>query len=157
MKYKYKIGDWVKVKNKISLDYDKDNNRVINKEEVNIFGQVCGARKRQLGKLVPPAVPGYYSDPAEYKQPYLDTKEVITVWLVRTGMLNKPIEVLEEDMYKTLLYVNKQLPWLDVFLSDKQKKATSEMMKIEAVYLARDSKGRFTGEYKNPFENEHGN
>ena len=150
MKYKYKIGDWVKVKNKVSFNYDKDNNRIINKEEVNIFGQICGAKRRQLGKLS--------NSPSSYGQSYLKVGRIITVWLVRTGMINKPIEALEEDIDKMLLYVtNEELPWFNPFANERIKKRCVEEMKEEAKYIERDSKGRFTGKYKNPFKNEHGN
>ncbi len=143
-KYEYKIGDWVTVKNEISFYYDEDNNRKIDKKEVNKIGQIIGAAKRQLGKIK-----GYSSYSED--QPYFKVKEVLTV---RFGMINKPIEVLDEDIEHLSLDIaanyilHETLPWMESTWTEKDRDAFSKDMKMyfkdNPNFQLRDGKGRFT-------------
>ena len=95
--YKFKIGDWVETK-KILYDYKQSETneggyitrsfRKFNTTQIKILGQICGMKRLHFG---------------EYKfdvdgQKYLDIDQTKYVYLIREGMINKPIMALEEDI-----------------------------------------------------------
>ena len=159
MKNRFKIGDWVVITAKVVanyIDYDENDNplvyentftkkvkytkRVIEREQIKpAVGKVVGMAARMNGKYHRER---HNYDPlrgSDYESGYLSFTKVIYVWLVRTGMLNKAIEVLDADIslwkgeVKTfpLKYMS---PW-----SDDLRKAVSENSKT----WPRDEKGRW--------------
>ena len=142
---KFKIGDWVLIKAKVRLDYDKNGYRQVKRTPTEKTGQICGAKRRFLGKI---SNPSYYSG----DQAYLTVKGSILVWLVRIGYLNKPIEVFEEDIelifpmilrdMDKLLFIEPGTPWFyrdDPFWTERDKEDLRKYMKDHP----RDEKGRW--------------
>jgi hypothetical protein len=140
IKPKFQIGDWVRVKAYVEFNYDHEK-RVADKTNLEkpIIGQIVGARRKFLGQYKS----GGYDDPA-----YLAVSGSIIVWLVRDGYLNKPYEVLEEDVsYYRLLdirIIHKStpiLPWrkTNMTWSESDKADLRKIMKD----VPRDSKGRW--------------
>lgn len=116
----YKIGDWVTVKAVTSLHYTDDGKRYTHREFVehgNLIGQVVGVKVRFIGQYVNP----WQEDPhvglgiletgEDPPQPYLRADKSVTLWLVRLGMINKPLECLVEDISLTEIHPWK-LPWM---------------------------------------------
>ena len=140
----FKIGQWVRVTHTISFHYESsgdpktDERKIVrsnltsNRDED--IGQIVGAKKRQLGKLIIPTY-GYYGDD---DRPYLHTEKTITTWLIKRGYINKPIEALEEDI--EVIFMDKELPWLFIPWSKQERKHFSE----DSKDFPRDSKGRFS-------------
>ena len=145
-KYKYNIGDLVKVIKKSYVEYDEDGERgVYTSPELKnpIIGKVCGMRKKFLGKYKE-ASPHYaqkYSDDI-IEQPYLEVNGSVLFYEVKQGMLNKSMLVLEEN----IILIERQfsackLPLFfgSVKWTEQDKKNMSEYSKA----FPRDSKGRF--------------
>jgi len=158
MKNRFEIGDWVIVTAKVSIDYidyDKDGNqlsnidlytkikntrRVIISKEINpIVGKVVGMAARMKGDYYSGNRQYSYNGEYDYEPGYLSNTKVIYVWLVRTGMLNKQIEVLDSDISlhkgKKDFPLKYMPPW-----SDDLRKAVS----IDSKDYPRDKKGRWT-------------
>ena len=149
---KFKIGDWVEIRAKVYLEYDANNDRQVKKIPMTRVGQICGAKRKMLGKYKHgnSTGSGYFQ---EYEPAWLEVKGSIIVWLVRTGYINKPIEVLEEDiilMYSPVRFVesyseiyDKKLPWFDTGWTEFTKKQQKQMMEGTMDDAPRDSKGRW--------------
>jgi hypothetical protein len=140
IKPKFQIGDWVKCKAYVEFDYNPEQ-RVVNKTNLEkpIIGQIVGAKRKFMGQYKP----GGYDD-----QAYLAVNGSLVVWLVRDGYLNKPYEVLEEDveLYLTedIRLIHKStpiLPWrkTNMTWSESDKAYLRKLMKD----VPRDSKGRW--------------
>lgn len=95
------IGDMVWVEAIVDAFYDPaDRRRIVRVQlEKPIGGQIVGLTRIQVGKYSPggECPTGMESEP-DFVPPYLDVKGQETVWLVRFGMLNKPVKVLDEDV-----------------------------------------------------------
>jgi hypothetical protein len=147
---KFKIGDWVQVKAQSYLEYDNKGERQIRKVPVIKTGQICGARRRFLGTYVINEYRETYYSMSEPGEAHLDVKGSVLFWLVRTGYLNKPIHVLEEDIEHIVrvkypedglyeLFGQKKLPWLD----NSWTKSAKEQMRWLMKNVPRDEKGRW--------------
>jgi hypothetical protein len=142
IKPKFQIGDWVRVKAYVKFDYPNNVRTPLSQKlEKPIIGQIVGARMKFLGKFVS----GGYDN-----QSYLAVSGSVIVWLVRDGYLNKPYEVLEEDVelltYEywaqcTKLIGKINLPWrkTNMTWTDSDKADLRKIMKD----VPRDSKGRW--------------
>lgn len=140
VKPKFQIGDWVSIKAYVKFDYPNDiRTPFSHKLEKPIIGQIVGARMKFLGQYKS----GGYDD-----QAHLAVSGSVIVWLVRDGYLNKPYEVLEEDVsYYRLLdirLIHKStpvLPWrkTNMTWTESDKADLREIMKD----VPRDSKGRW--------------
>ena len=145
----FKIGDWVKIKAVTFLEYDHNNNRQVLSAPIDKIGQICGAKRRMLGKYIGGKRKNNhfgspYGDGADYDEPYLEVKGFVILWLVRTGYLNKPLEILEEDIEVHEHWNPKDitpLPWfhkVDIW-TKSDKEALRRIMKD----APRDKKGRW--------------
>ena len=143
-KYKYNIGDLVKVIKKSYVDYDECGERdVYTSEELGkpIIGKISGMKRHFLGSYKEASSPHYaqkYSDDI-IEQPYLEVKSSVLFYEVKQGMLNKPILVLEENIKLLERWmVGNTLPlfYSPYKWTEKEKKNMRE-------YFLRDSKGRF--------------
>jgi hypothetical protein len=143
VKPKFQIGDWVSVRAYVKFDYPNDiRTPLSHKLEKPIIGQIVGARMKFLGKFVS----GGYDD-----QSYLAVSGSIIVWLVRDGYLNKPYEVLEEDVelhhdtheecFRFTHAKDPKLPWrkTNMTWTESDKADLRKLMKD----VPRDSKGRW--------------
>ena len=136
VKPKFQIGDWVSIKAYVKFDYPNDiRTPLSHKLEKPIIGQIVGARMKFLGKFVS----GGYDD-----QSYLAVSGSVIVWLVRDGYLNKPYEVLEEDVFPDYAMHSewdRKLPWrkTNMTWTDSDKADLRKLMKD----VPRDSKGRW--------------
>jgi len=82
-KPRFKIGEWVRAKNTVKFDYDKNDNRIPFKHN-GCNGVIIGATTRYIGKGN-----GYG---------HLYNTKPINVWQIRQGYSNKPYEALDEDV-----------------------------------------------------------
>jgi len=91
-KERFQIGAWVQIK--ASVEFHQGQYR---RNEIRdpTYGQIVGAALRCLGKRESGRPTNYNED---YDPPYLTVEETMYVWLVRRGITNKPIEVLDEDL-----------------------------------------------------------
>ena len=90
--YKFQIGDCVQVNKEVFFDHTivGDVKRIILQEECNKKGIICGIKIRYTGKLQD--LDDYYV------QAMLIPEKTYHVYLIRQGMINKPIEALEDDI-----------------------------------------------------------
>jgi len=147
-KYKYNIGDLVKVMGKSYVDYDEYGNRDIYTFTLKepMIGKVCGMRRQFLGNYVEQSSRSYsYYHDDTIEQPYLNVEGSALFYEVKQGMLNKPVLALEENIILIERYyfaLFSQLPFVHsraVKLTEKERKELSEYSKC----FPRDSKGRF--------------
>lgn len=103
MKPKFKIGDIVRVESVLTRSLT--NSSVDRKADVTwerraggFVAAITGKSVRLEGEINP----GFDYGDGEYEPAYLSTKKVIQVWLVRRGMMNKEVPVLEEDLEATV-------------------------------------------------------
>lgn len=135
-KYKYKIGDWVEVRNVVRFVYFEDKKRkMIRDSSDNDFksfiGQIVGYKYCYTGNVI------FEED--GYK--YFSQDKAIGVWLVRRGLINKSMFVRENDLSLCLsqdhvlpIKFVTSIPWDD---------SAKEVMRQEALNMKRDKKGRF--------------
>lgn len=152
---KFEIGDWVEFDHVAKLFIEKKlvgHNRLLKRfiERVDIerkVGQIVGAIYRFEGEVTPERITASWED---YYPGYLEVDGSKLVWQVRTGFLNKPYEVFEEDI--KLLIIREfaeiaKLPWKDCGWNEYTKKIASDQMKEwyakNPNEFSRDSKGRF--------------
>lgn len=98
----FKIGDKVIIKGEFKTEYIHGPLKQDLKIQIEVpfkntkFGIVCGASHKYLGT---------YKDVGddEYDQPYLSVEKVITIWQVRLGLLNTPLNCLTEQLQKTVI------------------------------------------------------
>ena len=149
-KPKFNIGDWVRAMAYVEFNYDKFGKRMADKTKLEqpIIGQIVGARTRFLGTY--DSGHPHYPD-GDYEAPYLKVKGSIIVWLVTEGYLNKPYEVMEEDIEPWLdthvqcirltTAKDPQLPWrkTNMTWTESDKADLRKIMKN----VPRDSKGRW--------------
>lgn len=133
-KYKFKIGDCVEVYASMVPVY-RDGKRLISR--VPIYepkkGIICGMKRRVEGKIVGSNHYGLLDD---YDPPYLNPEKVILLYQVKQGMLNVPMEVLEEDIKFIPAF---QIPMLFSEWNKRERERLSEYSK----HFPRDEKGRF--------------
>ena len=136
----FKIGESIHVINKVTFKSKREDSgqyyRITEKSPVNKTGVIIGGAIRRTGKVV--AGGGHYDD---YDPAYLTDIKSVFVYQVRLGFINKPIEVLEDDMvpstevnYKLPYFVSSQPEW-----NQKSRDNLREDMKD----APRDSKGRW--------------
>ena len=101
----YDIGDWVKIKARVNfINQYKDStsqvvDRVMERFDCSLAiepfkGQIVGGKYKQTGTLNP-SNGSHYDD---YSPAYLAVEKTYFVWLIRTGMVNKEIYALPEDV-----------------------------------------------------------
>jgi hypothetical protein len=154
-KPRFQIGEWVRASSYVKFNYDKSSKRVVDKTRLEqpIIGQIVGARRKFLGSFFGGGVyhSGEYGVDTDWDEPCLQVSGSMIVWLVRDGYLNKPYEVLEEDVepwYDThercIRFKNAKdpkLPWrkTNMTWTDSDKADLRKIMKD----VPRDSKGRW--------------
>ncbi len=144
-KPKFRIGQWVEFKAHTTKDYLGTNSVNVNKRKIvkrkivmrlplgtPLRGQIIGARYRMEGTVHP----GGYED---QEQAYFIPSKSVLVWLVATGYINKPYEVLEKDIGFTVSSDGFRLPWRKTWMSKRERERLSK----ESQDWPRDSKGRF--------------
>ncbi len=101
---RFKIGEWVRVYQTVSFEYDNSNRRLPVKSYCALYGQIVGATYRKSGVYSPA---GYgsssYKDPLDYEAPYLSEDKTYLVWKIAIGYTNKPLEAFEEDLVEANL------------------------------------------------------
>lgn len=155
-KKRFEIGNWVHAKATMVTDYDNDfasydedinkkRMKVIVKKPANIIGQIVGLKRFQLGEYRAGGASYGYGCGGEpdFEQAWLLVIEVITVWEIKQGMLNRAVYALDEDVdsnvvisLKTKLpvFYSRQPVWTE---RDKQN------MREEMANMPRDKKGRW--------------
>lgn len=149
-KKRFKIGDWVHVKATMTTDYDnrdfddesKKIKKVVVKKPANIIGQIVGLKRFHIGEYTPQGHHQSYDGEWEPVQAYITVEEVITVWEIKQGMLNKAVYALDEDVDSGALKAKMRLPlfysrqpiWTD---QDRQN------MREEMADVPRDKNGRW--------------
>jgi len=140
--YKFKIGDWVKFKKyyKVATSEGERYAYEIGLSKP-IIGKICGAVIRHLGKIE--------IDQYDYHahHPYLVPNASMILYQIRTGMINVPYEVKEEDI-EAASGLDKyaadieELPWKYVYVSQMFRNEASEYAKD----MPRDENGKFLKE-----------
>jgi hypothetical protein len=163
-KLKFNIGDIVLISAEIDPSYvEERNNKPIKVYRRYSYpypkeGQIVGAARRFFGEIISPSGSigsGYDPYDYEYCPGYLDIKDSKFLWLVRLGLLNKPLFCLEEDLkLKDKVYPHsiRAIPkWGKQYelplLYSEQPPFPDELRKLlseEAKQAPRDKKGRFT-------------
>lgn len=104
-RHRFYIGQYVKVKATCTMQYlcedgKEDKGPWVRqpvREECDPFtGVIVGARRRQCGEYVGAGWRTF--DPKDGGEAYLECTGTVLVWLVAEAMLNKPHEVLDEDV-----------------------------------------------------------
>ena len=143
----YKIGDWVEVKSRVEFYYDA--NKMRQTREIPYSepwkGQVVGLATRILGEYyAADTYPGPYDSitncDAEYEPAGLIWNKTIRVWLIRRGMLNRPVEALTTGLQSTT--PEKELPWI-WNNSHKWSNSDRSYLSKESQDWPRDAKGRW--------------
>ena len=148
-RYKYNIGDLVRVTKKSYMGYDKDGNRRVytfGELKEPLIGKICGMKRKFLGKYKRQDEVSYYGEYI-HESAYLEVKGSVLFYEVKQGMLNKPILVLEENIERLLsaeliLKFRYQFPLIysrKVVCSEEERKIMSEYSKS----FPRDSKDKF--------------
>ena len=97
-KSRFDLGQYVSVKATCELLYDEKKQRFIKRIECSPFqGYIVGARYRLLGEYHPERGPGRGFEEG-YEQAFLAVSGSVLIWLVSRGMINKPVEVLNDDI-----------------------------------------------------------
>ncbi len=148
MKGKYQIGDWVAVSTDIpSLFYDDQEQRQMKNvhHDPPYAAQIVGSCTRMLGKYVAGQnVASYFNEEGldwDWDPAYMEVSQVITFWLVRRGMTNKPILVRDGDC-EAAIGSNEGVPWKwtnPYKWTDADRKQLSETIKNSP----RDKKGKW--------------
>lgn len=127
-KRRFKIGDWVHVTSETVKTRPHHSKRSVAESDVSLFGQIVGIGKLYSGKVESDFEYGNYFVPSKCHE----------VWLVRTGMMNRPIMAKDDGIEKTpprkLPLMNSRYQW-----EDSQRE---EMRKI-ANETPRNSKGQW--------------
>jgi len=148
MKRKYEIGDWVSVSADVSyLFYDEQKQRRLKIIQHNppYAAQIVGACRKMLGEYEEAGMARSYGfdlnfDP-DYEPPYLKIESSQVFWLVRRGMLNKPIMVRDEDCELAEKPVKKlSWKWVNTTLWTQADKDEQRDIMSNAC---RDEKGRW--------------
>ena len=95
--FKFTIGNWVEFDRVAEIYYNKENNKVIEiyPLKVSKLGQIVGLTSRYTGKY---AITRGTNDNDYNEEAYLKDPKFHFFWLVKTGLINKPFLVLEEDL-----------------------------------------------------------
>ena len=150
--FKYKIGDWVYVREKTEVGYYGSEQppifKTAKKIPVNVQGQIVGLRRKFTGKVKSPA----YSYPNEYDQNWLDVSEELILWEVKLGYFNKPILVAEEDLERyfpkekfKVMNIGQIVETLPLLYTRKVEwtKEARESLRRDMASIPRDEKGRW--------------
>ena len=133
-KYKYKIGDWVEVRNVVRFVYVDQRRKMIRESSDEDFqsfiGQIVGYKQCFTGRV--------YNDDG-YK--YFSQDKAIGVWLVRQGLINKSLYVRENNL--SLCPSQDHVLPKKFMLTTPWTDAAKEVMRQEAMHMKRDKKGRF--------------
>jgi len=153
MKDKYQIGDWVVVSSEVSkLYYDENKKRQAKIRPIKYpyLAQIVGACKKMFGKYEEANMACSYGFDLDfgpdYDPPYLRIESSQIFWLVRRGMVNKPIMVRDEDcefIFEGSKYINsKIMPWK--WTNQKTWSQAEKDEQRDIMFSAcRDEKGRW--------------
>jgi len=96
-----RIGDLVRVLAVTRAEYNDQNQRIVVREELSEpnLGYVVGAARIQIGEYSGAGLTGagLTAKTTTSSPPFLIVKGVVTVWLVRFGLLNRPVKVQDKD------------------------------------------------------------
>ena len=113
-KIRYKIGDWVKFSHIVKPMYKEDSKtntkKVLKSYKLDnpAIGQIVGMAIKYEGEYAFPV----YNPIYQSEQPYLKNMKGTWLWLVRTGLANKPYLVrngnisLTKNVTDTLPFIN---------------------------------------------------
>lgn len=140
---RFNIGTSVGASSTITVAYDKDKQKRIYKALGPVNGMIIGLKRFMLGKY---ESSGYssgseYSEP-EFEEAYLDVSESIVVWVIKTGLFNKPVYALDEDVAEEYIPLHYQLPIL--YQEQPEWDTRDRQAQREAVAKwPRDNRGRW--------------
>jgi hypothetical protein len=139
---KFKIGTWVEVKAKVFTCFNNDGSRTIESSPLfkPIIGQIVGAKRKHEGQLRDwNTHEDFFSTKPEW---YLESSGTKLVWLVRQGIMNKPIEAFEEDIKLFICTTHIVLPDIHRY-QWKMNEEDRNMLRKKMKNVPRDSKGRW--------------
>ncbi len=137
MSSKFKIGDWVRAEVVAVVKTEWRSRSCIKERMVvgalrSVRGQIVGATRMYGGKL------DYSGDEGRVFFP----RQPHAVWLVREGLLNKPIPVFERNLFPCAPPKN-GLPLMKQDQSWTKTPGNRRIMRGVAASLKRDAKGRW--------------
>ena len=94
----FTLGDWVRVNAVAEMQYNEHQERAMVRRPVEPFhAQVIGLATRQCGHYQRGS-DGFYSGDFDFSEASLSVTGTVKVWLVRAGLMNKEIEVDNDDL-----------------------------------------------------------
>ena len=140
---RFDIGTTVGVSSTIAVAYDNEGQKRIYKALGPVNGMIIGLKRLMLGKYEPSGYVGGngYCEPLP-EEAYLNVSETIVVWVIKTGLFNKPIYALDEDVVEACIPLYFQLP----VLHQNKNEWTSLDRQCQREYMAnvpRDQRGRW--------------
>lgn len=146
---RFTVGDAVQVNAVVVKSKDMEYRRLIRVAVDRPRGLVVGARyvfegiiKSQDNLLFSALSIDSMEPDQEDRESYLEVSNSQWIWLVRFGLLNKPVMVLPADLVKHNIFQDRKLPILDqrhAPCSDLERRILSAQAKGQH----RDSKGKF--------------
>ncbi len=141
---RFAIGTTVGASNTIIVAYDTDGQKRVHKALGSVNGMIIGLKRFMLGKYKPSGYGGGngYCEPCA-EEAYLDVSGSIVVWVIKTGLFNKSVYALDEDVVEACIPLGFQLPV--VHQNQPEWSAKDRQIQREEVANApRDKKGRWT-------------
>ena len=140
----FKLGDYVWCEESVSV-VRKGNKKVLVKKPAKFNGWIIGVTRRFEGDIVPERViKRHFFGKEEVRPAYFVAQKSYLVYKVARGMMNTPIEVLEEDLAYDLDQVPLssaplKMTYEPCVIDDRYRNYMSSLMKA----WPRDSKGRW--------------
>ena len=139
----FKLGDYVWCEESVSV-VRVGNSKVLQKKPAKFNGWVVGVTRRFEGEIVPERVTKHFFSEPEVRPAYFVAKKSHLVYKIARGMMNTPIEVLEDDLAFDLDQVPLtaaplKMTYNPCEVDDRYRNYMKSLMKV----WPRDSKGRW--------------
>lgn len=95
---RFKIGDWVKASTTADVGYNDDGVRQVIKNDRRAEGVIVGLKRMLLGKYHPAGYIYPTCGEPDDNPACLDVTGNVVMWEIRTGLLNRPVYALDEDV-----------------------------------------------------------
>ncbi len=138
---RFNIGTNVQADSAMTVAYDAEGHKKIYKALGPVCGMIVGLKRFMLGNYEGSGyIGGSGCSEPELEEAYLNVTESVVVWVIKEGMLNKPVYALDEDVVGA--WGPKELPLLHQ--NQPEWDARDRQIQREAVANApRNSRGRW--------------
>jgi len=142
----FQVGDVVLVHGSVSAVYDDSyTNRILRKESVEeVRAVIAGGGRLQLGSIQKGGAVYSQFDEPDHEPNSLVVSQVVSYWRVLTGLLNKPLKCLPEQL-EFLSPANQSGFKLPILKQDHPEFTEDfrKMLSEDAKAAKRDGNGRF--------------